>query len=125
MPDPTEELFNRLGNRGHDPLLEQIRGTVRFDLATDADTLYWLIEIDRGDVRISREQRDADCVINSTKARFDQIAAGRANAVAMMLRTDIVVHGDVQLLIVLERILPGPPGARGPRHSVVTESARR
>ena len=125
MPDPTVELFDQLGRRGHDPLLEQVHGTVRFDLASNDGIRCWLVEIDDGTVKVSRDQRDADCVVLTTKVRFDRIATGRANAFAMLLRAEIVVHGDVQLLIVLERVLPGPPGARGPRQAVGIGSRRR
>ncbi|GIH20891.1 SCP2 sterol-binding domain-containing protein [Rugosimonospora africana] len=115
MPDPTVELFDRLARRGHDPFLEQVRGTVRFDLATDAEILYWSVTIDRGNVRVSRDEGDADCIVHTTKARFDRVATGSANAMAMLLRAEMIVHGDVQLLVMLERLLPGPPGARGPQ----------
>ncbi|GAA5197730.1 hypothetical protein GCM10023322_69600 [Rugosimonospora acidiphila] len=115
MPDPTVELFERLGRRAHDPMLEYVRGTVRFDLATDAEILYWLVTIDDGDLRVTREEADADCVVHSTKARFDRIAIGSESAMAMLLRAEVVAHGDIQLLVLLERLLPGPPGAKGPR----------
>ena len=115
MPDPTAELFNRLGRRGHDELLEQIQGSVRFDLAGMTEIDYWLVTVDKGDLRVTQEERDADCVVHTTRARFDQLASGQANAMAMLLRAEIIVHGNVQLLVVMERLLPGPPGARGPR----------
>jgi hypothetical protein len=118
VPDPTAELFDRLGRRGCDPLLEQARGTVRFDLASDTEILYWSVILDRGNVRVTRDEGDADCIVHTTKARFDKVATGAANAMAMLLRAEIIVHGDVQLLVVLERLLPGPPGARGPRMAV-------
>jgi predicted lipid carrier protein YhbT len=115
MPDPTVELFERLGRQGHEPLLDQVSGTVRFDLASNTEIQYWMVGIDRGSVRVSRTESDADCIVHTTKARFDRIATGEANALAMLLRAEIIVHGDVELLVVLERLLPGPPGARDPR----------
>jgi predicted lipid carrier protein YhbT len=114
-PDPTVELFDRLGRRENDPSLERTRGIVRFDLATDAEILYWSVRIDRGEISVSRAHGDADCIVYTTKARFDRIATGEANAMTMLLRAEIVVHGDVGLLVILERFLPGPPGARGPQ----------
>lgn len=118
MPDPTAELFDRLGSRGHDPFLERVRGTVRFDVATDTEILYWSVTIDRGTVRVTRDEGDADCIVHTTKARLDRVATGAANAMAMLLRAEIIVHGDVQLLVMLERVLPGPPGARGPQLAI-------
>jgi predicted lipid carrier protein YhbT len=115
MPDPTVALFDWLGSRGHDPALEQIVGTIRFDLATDAEILHWMVRVEKGDVSVSRSDEDADCVVFTTKARLDEVAAGRANAMAMLLRAEVIVHGNIELLVALERLLPGPPGARGPR----------
>jgi hypothetical protein len=125
MPDPTVELFDRLGRRGHEPLLAHIEGTVRFDLAEASRISYWLVNISRGDVRVTRENRDADCVVHSTKAGFDRVATGEDNAIAMLLRAEITAQGDVQLLVLLERLLPGPPGASDPRSGTRSGAAAR
>jgi hypothetical protein len=34
-----------------------------------------------------------------------------------LLRGDITANGEVRLLVLLERLLPGPAGARGPRRT--------
>jgi hypothetical protein len=39
--------------------------------------------------------------------------AGRVNAFAAVLRGTVTVEGDPTLLVLLQRLLPGPPNARG------------
>ena len=125
MLDPTVEVFDRLARRGHEPLLDHVEGTVRFDLADESGTRCWLVTICRGDLRVTRENRDADCVVHCDKARFDRVATGEDNAVAMLLRAEIVAHGNVQLFVMLERLLPGPPGASDPMSAVRFETEAR
>lgn len=115
MLDPTVGLFERLGRHAHEPLLEHVAGTVRFDLGDESGRVdSWLVAIDYGDLRVTREYRDADCVVRAAKAGFDRVATGEDNAVAMLLRAEIVAEGNVLLLVLLERLLPGPPGACDP-----------
>lgn len=115
MLDPTVGLFERLGRRGHEPLLEHVKGTVRFDLADESgEILRWLVTVNSGDLTVTQENRDADCVVRATKAGFDRVATGADNAIAMLLRAEISPQGSIQLLVMLERLLPGPPGASDP-----------
>jgi putative sterol carrier protein len=115
MPDPTADFFDELGLRGHELLLKKVSGTMRFDLSHDQQTDHWLLAIAQGDIRVSKEDRDADCVITGEKALFDRIAQGDATPLTAWLRNQIAVEGRLQLLILLERLLPGPPSACDPR----------
>jgi hypothetical protein len=45
---------------------------------------------------------------------FEQLTRGEANAMAAVLRGDIVCTGDVELLFALQRIFPSPPNQRRP-----------
>lgn len=123
MTDPTAELFDRLDRLRHDIRLENAKGTVRFDLAHDSQTDHWLVAIDKGDVSVSRGKGEADCIVTTDKALFDRVAKGEENAIAAMLRADIGIHGDLMLLVMMERLLPGPPNTRGPRR--VASGGRR
>jgi hypothetical protein len=114
MADPTVGLFDQLGRRGHEPLLEHVEGTVRFDLVDGAGVDHWSVAICRGDLTVTRDDRDADCVVRCGRAGFDRVATGEDNAIAMLLRAELVAEGNVLLLVVLERLLPGPPGASDP-----------
>lgn len=115
MPDPTAEFFEGLGRRGHEFLLRKIDGTVRFELEHDQQIDHWHLTITKGNLKVSRGRHEADTVIHAEKAFFDRMARGETKPLPGLLRNDITVEGKLQLLIVLERLLPGPPGARDPR----------
>lgn len=115
MSDPTTEFFEELGRHGHEPQLEGASGTLRFDLEHDNEVDHWFLEISRGDVRVSRQDREADAVVRTTKALFDQCATGGEHIFAAWVRNDVTVLGDVRLARVFERTLPGPPDAHHPR----------
>jgi putative sterol carrier protein len=108
-PDQTAEFFAALVARGHEPLLGQTRGSVRFDLtARGKTTERWLLTIDRGDLSVSRRNARATCVVTMEKALFDRLARGETNAIASMLRGELRTDGDRELLMRLQRIFPGP-----------------
>lgn len=125
MADPTEEFFNGLGRRGHISLLEKVKGTVRFDLAEDRETEHWFLSITEGDLGVSHEEREADCVLRTDHGLFDRVARGEENAMAALLRGAITFEGNLQLFILFERLLPGPPVAHDPRTMPVVEGGSR
>ena len=106
--DPTEQFFEELGSRAHEPLLAQAHGSARFDLVDGGRTARWLVTVDRGDITVSRRNSRADCVVRTSKALFDRIASGKANAMAAFLRGELVVEGDPELLMLIQRLFPGP-----------------
>lgn len=75
--DATSRFFERL-DRG--ALLEKVEGIVRFDLQEEAHTEHWLVKINRGEVSVSREERDADAVVGSAPALFEAIVRGEENS---------------------------------------------
>lgn len=115
MSSPTDEFFAGLGRRGHEPLLERIDQTVRVDLREDGYTDHWRLMVHHGDLRVTREHGDADCVITTTRAVFDRIASGQTKPLPAWLRNQITIEGRLYPLLVLERLLPAPPGAHDPR----------
>ena len=117
MADATTEFFDVLARRGHEPMLEKLRATMRFDLADDGRTERWLVSVDNGDVSVSRRNARADCIIRMDRALFQRLANGEVNAMAALLRGAIAVEGDPQLLVMFQRLLPSPPGSRDPRHA--------
>ncbi|MEU4779977.1 SCP2 sterol-binding domain-containing protein [Micromonospora sp. NPDC023633] len=115
MRDPTGEFFEAVRRRGHEPLLEKTEGTILFSLSQDHRTNHWFVEIRNGEVRVSREERGADCVARTDQALFDVMVTGRERMRRAWLRNEVMVEGDLMLLARFERIFPGPPGARHPR----------
>jgi putative sterol carrier protein len=106
--DAAAEFFDELGRRGHEPLLEQATGTVRFDLVDGSRTERWLVTLEKGDVSVSRKNVGADCVVRGDRRLFEAIARGDANGVTAYLRGELTVEGDPELLVLIQRVFPGP-----------------
>ena len=69
-----------------------------------------------GHVTVSRAAIGADCLVRADKALIDGIARGEVNATAALLRGELTAVGDLELLMVVQRLFPGPPGSqRGER----------
>ncbi|RGC66391.1 SCP-2 sterol transfer family protein [Micromonospora sp. MW-13] len=115
MLDATTTFFENLDRRGYEPLLTKVSGTLRFDLHEGPQTRHWLLVIDRGRLQVSQEDREADTVIGTSPALFEDLAAGREHGLAALLRGDMTVTGDARLVVQVERIFPGPSDSRGPR----------
>ncbi len=116
MTDATAEFFGALGKRGHEPLLEKAKGTVKFELADGKRVDRWLLSVDNGDITVSRKASRADCTVRANKELFDGIAGGKVNATAAVLRGALTIDGDVELMVLLQRLFPSPlarpPGRR-------------
>lgn len=109
MTNATEEFFAELERRGHEPLLEKVKSTIRFDVVDAKRTARWLVAIDRGDVRVSRGNERADTTVRMARPLFDRLATGRANAMAEVLRGTIGIEGALEPAILFQRLFPGPP----------------
>jgi putative sterol carrier protein len=110
--DTAAAFLEALGRRGHEPLLGKVTGRVRFDLQDGDRSDSWIVAINRGDVTVSHGAGDADCTIHGERALLDEIATGRANAMSAVLRGTVQATGDVDLLLAVQRIFPGPPRRR-------------
>ena len=115
MSGATAAFFGELADRGHEPLLENTKGTLRVELADGKRIDRWLVEVDNGDVAVSRKNAKADCTVRAKKELFDGIAGGKVNATAAVLRGALTIDGDVELLVRLQRLFPGPPARRARR----------
>ncbi|EEP71330.1 hypothetical protein MCAG_01657 [Micromonospora sp. ATCC 39149] len=122
MPDATTRFFEDLNRRGYEPLLVKTSGTIRFDLREGPRTSHWTVAIDRGRLRVSHEDQEADTVIGISPALFEELAAGRSHGIAAILRGDMTVSGDPRLVVQVERLFPGPPTSQGPRRHVQREA---
>jgi putative sterol carrier protein len=125
MTDATSKFFDALVERGHESLLEKATGTVRFDLKDGKKTDRWLVTVVKGDLAVSRQNLLADCVVTADKSLFDGIASGKTNAMAALLRGAMSVEGDVQLLVLFQRLLPGPSRSRRPRPTAAPARRQR
>ena len=102
-----EEFFHQLTTSPAPPL-KKMSATVRFDIEDGPTTKYWLLAVDRGTVAVSHRKARADAVVRVGRELFQHILAGEANAMAAMLRGEISVEGDPELLLSVQRLMPGP-----------------
>ena len=124
MADATSAFFNDLAQRGQVPALERTSGTLRFDLERDGGIQHWHVEMRRGTVAVSDSDADADCIIRTTGSLFDDLATGRANALASALRSELDIAGDPGVLVRFQRLFP-PPTKRKIQSSARTVGKRR
>jgi putative sterol carrier protein len=111
VADAIAEFFDELSRRGHEPLLQKITGTFRFDV-TGGPAEHWYVAVERGRVTVSRRNAKADCSVRADRETFAAIASGQANALAATLRGAAVIEGDVGLLAGFQRLFPGPPAGK-------------
>jgi putative sterol carrier protein len=108
MASRTDEFFAELARRGHEPLLAKASGTVHFEIAHGPDTDHWIVSVSKGDVTVSRDGIESDCLVRTDRESFDRFASGQANLLAALLRGELSVEGDMPLAILFQRLLPGP-----------------
>jgi putative sterol carrier protein len=106
--DSIAEFFAELGRRGHEPLLEKTRGSARFDVTDGRRTERWLVSIDKGDLRVSRRNAAADCILRVDRSDLERAVAGKLNMMAAVLRGAVTVGGDPRLLVLLRRLFVKP-----------------
>lgn len=116
MSVPTTRFFEALGERGHEVLLEEASGTIRFDLTHEQGVDHWFLAIDRGDVCVSRYGGEADSVISGSRTVLDRAVAGQTQLYAAWLRNEITIKGrNRSLPRLFSRLMPGAPGSHHPR----------
>jgi putative sterol carrier protein len=110
--DAIAGFFAELGQRGHEPLLENASGSARFDVTGGKRTERWLLTIDKGDLAVSRTNAAADCVVRVDRAAFERAVKGKFNLMAAALRGELTIGGDPRLLVLLQRLFPRPSRLR-------------
>ncbi|MEU1244441.1 SCP2 sterol-binding domain-containing protein [Micromonospora parva] len=112
----TAEQYLRQLDTGRRPdLPETTAGTLRLDVRDDGSTDHWYLTIADQHVQVTRSAEDAELVVRADRAVFDRMVRGELHPGAGLLRNEVTVHGNVQLLMLLRRIFSGPDGARHPR----------
>lgn len=108
MTDPTAAFFEGLRQRDHQPALAHKSGVVRIDVDDNGRNDRWFVAIDDGTVKVSKRNQTADSIMRVDKELFDRVVTGKANAVAAMLRGEVLLEGDWNLLILFQRLFPSP-----------------
>jgi putative sterol carrier protein len=108
VTDPTSAFFDGLRQRDREPALARKSGVVRIDVDDNGRSERWFVAIDDGTIEVSKRNRAADSTVRVGKELFDRIVTGKANAVTAMLRGEMSLEGDWNLLIVFQRLFPSP-----------------
>jgi len=112
--DAATEFFESLATRGHEPLLGNATGTLRIEVVDGEILEHWHITVHKGSIKVSRRNVKASAVVRVPRALCADIASGRENAMAAMLRGELVPEGDLRLIILFQRLFPGPPNPSRP-----------
>ena len=115
--DRLTKFFEDLAARGHEPSLERLTATFRFDLLNGKQTERWFVAVNKGDLAVSRQNRAADCVLRAERAVFERLATGRQRVLAATLRGQLIPEGDPKRLVLAQRLLPTRSAARRSRRS--------
>ena len=111
--DATTAFFQQLQRHSHQPALSRLTGTFRFDVQDGSrHTVHWRVTVDKGDVAVSKDNAAADCIVRADKAVLEDVLTGRKNAMAALLRGALEVSGEPGMMILFQRILPGPSRRR-------------
>ncbi|MFG1954865.1 SCP2 sterol-binding domain-containing protein [Micromonospora sp. NPDC048830] len=121
IEDAITDFLERLG-RNEIPAAEylprRVRGTIRLDLESDSKTDHWFITLDKGKIRVSRDDHQPDAVIRGPRPLFDGLATGEKQFFALFFRNKMIVEGSLGLVDILAQLFPGPPSAHHPRDFV-------
>lgn len=121
----SAEFFDELARRGHEPMLERVTAKLRFEITDgggDGGALTRLVSIDHGDLHISADQSEADATITCSGSELDDLVTGRTSAVASLLRGTLAARGDLELMVLAQRLFsrndeamsgPGSPAGGG------------
>jgi putative sterol carrier protein len=104
MAQTTAEFFDALAARAHEPLLEKVNGTIRFDVKDNGRTQRWHVAIAKGDIAVSRTNAPADSVVTIDRETLAGVAGGKVNPFAATLRGTIRVEGDPELMVLFQRV---------------------
>ncbi len=107
--DATTEFFDGLAERGYEPLVRKLSGSVRFEIADGKRVERKYLTVDKGQISVSGRGSAGDTVIRADRALFGRLATGELNPVAALLRGELAVEGDRRLLAHVRRLFPGPP----------------
>ncbi|WP_167137016.1 SCP2 sterol-binding domain-containing protein [Diaminobutyricimonas sp. TR449] len=120
--DATTRFFEELGRRGNEPLLRRVSGRIRFEIVDGERTDSWLVAVDQGRLSVTHEQATADCTIRGGRSTFDELAAGRRNMNAALVRGALAARGDLELFFAIQRLFPNPPPGWDPTAETRGES---
>lgn len=92
-----------------------VTGTLRIEVVDGETSEHWHVDVQKGAVKVSRKNARADAVVRIPRPLCDKISSGQENAMAAMLRGELVPEGDLRLIMLFQRLFPGPPSTQTSR----------
>jgi ubiquinone biosynthesis protein UbiJ len=112
MTEAVSEFFEGLAQSGHAALPSRANGVMRLEIVKGKRIERWLVALEKGKVDVSHGNGPADCVVRGDRELLNRISTGEVNAFAATLRGALAVQGDPRLLVLFQRLFPGPPSTR-------------
>lgn len=103
MIDTTEAFFTRLAQRGYDPLLHSVSGTIRWDISNAGS---WSVTVKNGSLTMSRDSASPDCALACSKEDFDRMVVGKQNPTTLFMQGKMKITGNLALAQMFQRIFP-------------------
>jgi putative sterol carrier protein len=103
MSDTTQAFFERLAQRGYEPLLHSISGTIRWDIE---DAGSWFVAVKNGSLTVSRDTAGADCVLACSREDFERMVVGKQNPTTLLLQGKMKIAGNIGLAQMFQRLFP-------------------
>ena len=110
MIDTTGAFFARLAERGYEPLLHNVSGTIRWDIG---DAGSWFVAVKNGSLTVSRDAAGADCVIACSREDFDRMVVGKQNPTTLFMQGRMRITGNLGLAQPFLRLFPDESLASG------------
>jgi putative sterol carrier protein len=124
MSNALTDFLAGLAARGHEPLLAKTTGRVCFELSDADGEEPRLVCIDSGHIDVVAGDIGADCTMRASRDTFERVATGDVNAMAAVLRGEIEIGGDWELLVRFQRLFPiAPDRATTPVRAETTSAA--
>ena len=110
MSDTTQAFFERLAQRGNEPLLHSVSGTFRWDIE---DAGSWFVVVKNGSLTVSRDMAGADCELACNKEDFDRMVMGKQNPTTLLMQGKMKITGNLALAQMFQRLFPDESLASG------------
>ena len=101
MATATAAFFEELEQRGYEPMLQTVSGTVRFDILGEGS---WWVTVDRGAITVAKGGASADCTFAIAADDFAPIVRSKLNPFAAALQGRVQFTGDPALALLTMHI---------------------
>jgi hypothetical protein len=103
MPTASAAFFGELDQRGYEPALQTLSGTVRFDIIGEGS---WRVTVNRGTITVAKSEAPAECTFVVAADDFVTIVRNEMRPFAAALQGRVQFTGDPALALVTMHLFP-------------------